>query len=203
MRRVMVTVACLTAVAAWSGAVYAGDCAGCAVIKKDGQGYCDHCGSGKIYGLKVASRKLYDALAGEEGKIDDLKKSPCSGCKTAAAKSGDCAHCKVFVANDRIYHSGTARALARGERVDAHGLECKRCAYAAGKSGSCKACDKHFAADRSYKTASFHEAALKAYETVKQAVRDASHCENCAVARVADGTCKDCKVAFKNGKPVS
>lgn len=203
MRRVMMTAMCLAALAAWTNAAYAGNCKSCELIKKAGQGFCDHCKSGKIYGLKVASRKLYDALAGEEGKIEELKKSHCPGCKSAAAKGGSCEHCGVFVVNHRVFHSETAAALARGVKVDAAGLKCKGCIDAAKNHGTCEHCKTQFVADRVFHSKSFAEAAVKAYETVKQAVKDASHCEGCALARIHDGKCKDCKVSFKHGKPVS
>ncbi len=204
MRRIAMIVICFVGVAAWTGTAFAGDCKGCAKIKEKGEGFCSHCGSGKIFGVKLASKKLYDALAGDEAGIKKLKESSCTGCNTAAEKDGACKHCGLFVANGRVYRTATAQALARGKPVkEEHLKSCYNCAKAAKEDGHCTACDVHFVAHRSYKSKTFHEAALKAYETIKAAVKDAAHCETCAVARVGDGTCKACKVSFKYGKPVS
>lgn len=195
---------CLVAVLAWTNTANAGDCKGCETIKAAGEGFCDHCGGGMIYGLKVKSKKLYDALAGDGAKLAKVKESKCAGCKSAAAEDGACAHCDVFVANGKVYKSKTAQILGRSKLVSSKMLErCGGCATAAKDNGSCTGCDAHFVGNHKYKSKSFQEAALTALKTVKAAIKDAAHCENCALARVADASCKGCDVTFKNGKPVS
>ncbi len=204
MRRTMMLAVCAAAMAAWTSAAQASDCKGCAPIKATGQGFCDHCGSGKIYGINLASRKLYDELAGDAKAIDELKESSCPGCKSAAtAKAGACKHCKVFVANGRVFRSPTAYVLARGDKVDLSAMKCEGCKTAAKAQSTCKHCKTSFVADHAYSTVGFQAAAKKALETVKAAVKDAAHCEDCAVARVSDGKCGKCKIAFEHGKPVS
>ena len=100
MRGVMMLF-CLASVATWTNSAFAGSCEGCSKIKTTGEGFCDHCGSGKIFGIKVTSRELYNALTGEEGMVEALKKSGCKGCKTAVEKSGACDHCRVCMASIR------------------------------------------------------------------------------------------------------
>ena len=165
----------------WATAAQAGACKGCEPIKKTGQGFCDHCGAGKIYGVKMSSRKLYDALAGDAKALDKAKKSPCPGCKAAANKNGACEHCKIFVADGRVFHSATAQALARGKKIDVEKMKCAGCKYAAKSSGTCEGCNVRFVADRKYSSEGFHAAAKKAFATVKAAAKDAAHCEDCAV----------------------
>lgn len=211
MRRKLMMLACLAAVGSFSFSAVAGDygkCKGCEKVKKAGEGFCDGCGKGVAYGLKLASRSLFDALAGTEGAIEDLKNSKCPGCKTAATTNGTCSGCKIFVANDRVYLSPAAHALARGTPITdkkvADGLEkCEGCASSAKSSSFCEGCGVGFVANRAYETKDFFLAAAKAFVTIKTAIKDTGHCEKCAVARVTDGKCTECKVSFKDGEPVS
>ena len=188
-----------------SAPALAGDygCKGCAKIKTAGEGFCDGCNSGKIFGLKLTSHKLFDSLAGSSESLEKMKNSKCSGCQEAAKTSGACDHCNVFVASGKVYKNRFAHALARGTRVDHSAkTECTGCAKAVKTSGFCSGCDVGVVADRTFKTRGFYDAAVKAYETVKAAIKDSTHCEACSTARISDGKCEDCKVAFKDGKPI-
>ena len=188
-----------------SAPALAGDygCKGCAKIKSTGEGFCSGCKSGKIFGLKLASQKLFDSLAGSSSSLDKVRGSKCQGCKKAAKTDGGCEHCGVYVAAGKVYTNRFAHALALGKQID-HSIkkECPGCAKAVKTSGFCSGCDVGVVADRTYKTRGFYDAAVKAYETVKAAIKDATHCEACSTARVSDCKCENCKVAFKDGKPI-
>jgi len=196
--------ACLATVSFVAADVQAGPgCKACAEIKAKGEGFCDDCGAGMIYGLELKSRLLYDALAGDAEVIDDLKKA-CPGCKKAAETDGTCEHCNIHIAHGKMYLSKCAHAVARGATVDMAKVaksECPGCQEAAKSGGFCTHCNVGFVANHQYKESSFYEAAKKALETITLAVKDAGHCEQCAVARVTDGTCSQCKVTYKDGMP--
>jgi hypothetical protein len=208
MKKALMALMCGVAVAAWTAPAIAGSCEGCEVIKEHGFGFCDHCNKGKIYGLELTSKNLYDALTGEEGVAEDLKKSECKGCRAAAENNGSCDHCGVHVAHSKVYMSKTAHTLAMGIPMSdpkvAKGIEkCSGCASAAKNHKFCSACNVGFVGESAYKSKESHDAALAAHEVLKAAIKDTGHCDRCAVARVTDGKCAHCNVHFKGGKPVS
>lgn len=201
------TIACIACVGVWmaSAPAVAGDydCKGCAKIKSAGEGFCAHCKSGKIFGLKVSSQKLFDSLAGSSAYMEKVKSSKCSGCKDAAKTNGACEHCNVYVASGKVYKNRFAHALARGTLVDHSATKkCPGCVKAAKSGGFCSGCDVGVVADRTFKTRGLYDSAVKAFETVKAAIKDAAHCEACSTARISDGKCEHCKVAFKDGKAI-
>jgi len=209
MRRGLIVVMSLAAVAVWTVPSLAGPgCKGCAKIKKVGHGFCDHCGGGKIFGLKVKSRAVYDVLAGSAEMGEKVKASPCPGCKKAFKTNGTCAHCGISVVDGRVYKSHAAYMLASGKLVTpekAHKMasHCKGCAEAAKNGhGFCAECNAGMVANRMFAPKAKYEEAVKAYELVKTALKDAGHCENCAIARLTDGKCPHCKVSFKGGKAI-
>ena len=89
VRKVLIAVSVAAFVAAAAPAM-AGGCNGCDKLARGSEGWC--CGKGKAFGVELASKKLYTALAGHEA---DSEKVRCPGCKTALKTSGKCAHCKV------------------------------------------------------------------------------------------------------------
>ncbi len=205
MRRGMLTVLSLAAVGVWVAPTFAGPgCPGCKAVEEKGEGFC--CGSGKIFDLKLTSKVVFDILAGDAAKVSKAKYSPCPACKEAATQGGSCEHCKLFVTDGKAYQSKAAFVLASGkpiakETADTMSDHCPECAKAFAKNGFCTGCDAGFVAHRMFKTQKTYDEAKQAMETVQTALKDAGHCEACAVARLTDGKCEHCSVSFKNGKP--
>ena len=81
-------------------------------------------------------------------------------------------------------------------------MGCGGCAKHSSGAGFCSHCDVGFVAHRAFRSKERYDKALDAYETIKAAVKDAKHCEECATARLTDGKCEHCRVIFKYGKPV-
>ena len=208
MRRGLMLLTCMVAIGSLTAATVAGGsdctgCKGCNKVKKAGEGFC--CGKGTIFGLKVSNQAVYDLLAGTEGMAEKMKNSRCPSCREAFANNGSCEHCKVYVANGRVYKSWAAHVLASGKRTgpgESDGMGCGGCAQHSAGEGFCSHCDVGFVAHRAFRSKERYDKALDAYETVKDAVKDAKHCEKCATARLTDGKCEHCQVSFKYGKPV-
>lgn len=174
----------------------AGGCAGCSKVAKVGEGFC--CGKGKIYGVKLSSKKLYAALAGH--KIDD-EAIKCAGCKAAAKSNGRCEHCGVGAADGKLFHSKPSHALAKGTVVSAaKAAHCDACLLAFKINGYCSGCDSGFVAGRMFKGKEEYKAALAAHKTLVDASAASKKCEACAVAMVTDGKCEQCNVSFKDGR---
>jgi hypothetical protein len=174
----------------------AGDCKGCALVAKTGEGFC--CGKGMAFGVPVSSEKLYQTLVGYKVDAAHMK---CPGCKKAAKTNGECTHCKVGMADGKAYHSTYAHTLAKGMPMPASkAAHCGGCKTAYEKNSRCSACDVGFVAGRAFKQKSQHESAKAALEVITTAAKASSHCEACAVAMVTDGKCSHCNVAFKGGK---
>lgn len=194
--RTMLVLVSVVAVAGVSTPAMAGDCEGCDLVAKNGEGF--HCGKGLMYGVDLTSKKLYDALAGHEVQIDTVK---CPGCKAAAKTNGICSHCNVGLAGGKLYHSMLSHKLAKGSPTSTEKVgQCFSCKTAYKKHGRCTACDVGFVSKRMYKEKGEYEAALAARTTLVAAVKLSEKCETCAVAMVSDGKCEKCNIRFKDGK---
>jgi hypothetical protein len=176
-------------------------CDGCEKIKAEGQGFCDHCSKGMIYGVDVKSEEVYKVLAGAPIYKSAISTMKCDGCKTAALKNGVCEHCHVGVADGRIYHSIPAHTLATGKLVSQEKMTCPSCKEHAADGGFCSSCSVGFVGGRAYKSEVKFKEAQHAHEIVAKAA--GAKCEHCAVALVTDGECEHCRVAFKDGKKVT
>ena len=122
MRRVAFVSLAVVALLVSSSTVYADCTCESAKIKN---GWCQDCKVGYIAGVKIASKKLYDALQGKA--LADTSKMKCEGCKRAVAKDGKCQHCKLGFVNKTAYKSMPAYCLARGEVKDPATIKCPRC----------------------------------------------------------------------------
>ena len=198
MLRVTTAVILVTAMLAFAAPAMAGDCKGCKTIMEKGEGFCAHCGKGKIFDVELSSQKLYDATAGKEVQVDKMK---CGGCIKAAASNGSC--CGKSFANGKAYHSPVGHRLAMGKPyTEAKAGHCPGCREAFASHGFCTGCEVGFVAHRLFKGKESHDAALAAHQTLVKAAEVSKKCEACAVAMVTDGKCDHCNVSFKDGKPV-
>ena len=198
MMRAMLTLASVMAVVGAGAPAIAGECKGCDRIAETGEGFC--CGKGKIFGVELTSRKLFDSLGGKKFEADKIK---CPGCKLAAEKSGTCDDCKVAAAHGKFYHSMVAHALAKGKPYTAEkAAHCSECKSAYEDNGFCTGCSVGFVAGRMFKGRESYDTASEAHKTIVTAINASKKCEACAVAMVNDGTCETCKIEFKDGKKV-
>ena len=197
MRKACVLVACVVALAFVVAPALAGEDCSCTEIKKAGYGFCKGCEKGTIFGVKLTSAKLYDALAGTEVDVSKIK---CESCKAAAEKNGVCTKCNVGMADKHLYHSLAAHTLALGESVDKESIKCEGCRKASDNDGFCDESDTGTVAGRWFKPRKVYDEAKTAHELIAKAA--GVKCEGCAVAMVKDGTCASCKVAYKAGKKV-
>lgn len=181
--------------------VLADDCKECAVIAKSGEGFCTHCGHGKIFGLDVASKEVFAALAGTPV---DPAKTQCDGCKAAIEANGVCKKCNVGIANGKAYKSMFAYKLAKGLPAQPSMVEgkdaCPGCKAAFKDKGFCSSCNTGFVGGRMYLDKNEYEGAKTALATINSAMDAGKKCEGCAVAMLTDGTCPKCKSSFKDGK---
>jgi len=162
-------------------------------------GWCGKCNVGHVAGVKIRSRKLYDAVAGKP--ITDASRIKCATCAAACKNGGYCAHCKVGFAGKKMYESRVGCRLARGQAKDPAKMKCPRCKAAAADHGWCKMCGQGLVHNVAYRNRSAYQQAVQARATLQQAAMLAEKCEGCAVAMVTDGTCSKCNVSFKDGKP--
>ncbi|MEE8170493.1 MAG: hypothetical protein V3T70_08095 [Phycisphaerae bacterium] len=200
MKRVMVVLAFGAVVAFALPAVAGGDKCTCSTVKEAGNGWCDQCDQGAVYGVRLASAKLYQALTGKE--IKDADKIKCGGCKKAAKSDGSCEYdyCNAAFHDGKMYMSAVAHTLASGHRMKTSEIKCGGCKKAADakKPGYCSGCDAGFVSGMAFKGKKHFESASAAMTTLKTAAK--AKCTACAVAMVTDGTCKDCKISFKDGE---
>lgn len=193
-------------IASWSSAAMACDgqdktASGAKVsLVKDTTGFED--GSGILYGVKLVSEKLYNALVGFEINKDKMR---CPSCKTAFEHNGQCEHCRIGIADGKAYRSPVSYRLAKGkviteELMSSCPKQCGECKKAYTENGRCEECKVGFVAGRMYTTDEDYKAAQAAHAVLVRAAKAATMCESCATAMVTDGTCDHCKVKFKDGQ---
>ena len=198
MIRKLIGVGCVLVLMAMAAPTWAGDCKGCQTIAEGKDGFCH--GKGRIFGVELASQKLYDTLA---GAAIDKTKLDCPGCKAAAKNDGWCDKCKLALAGDRAFRSPYAHRIARGQAVNVEvASKCAGCKAARDTNGFCTACNVGYVADRVFSDKESYEQARDDRTTLQLASRTATKCESCAVGLVTDGECERCKVRYKEGKPL-
>jgi hypothetical protein len=164
-------------------------------------GWCQDCKVGYVDGVKISSKKLYEALEGKS--FTTASEMKCKGCKEAFAKDGVCEHCHIGFANKSAYRAMPAYCLARGEAKDPAEMKCPQCKAYVADHGWCDHCNVGMVGNRAFKDKEAYAEAVKAREVLLAAVKAATKCETCAVAMVTDGTCASCKISFEDGKPVT
>ena len=199
MFRTTLTLACAVVVAGLAWPAAAADCSGCKSIADKGEGYCNSCNLGKMFDVKLTSKKLYEALVGKSVEPDKLR---CPSCKLASKTDGRCSPCRVGMAQGKAYDSPVAHKLAKGlPYTKDQAAHCGRCRDALASNGYCTGCQAGFVAHRVFKDKDSYDAALAAHKTLAKAAKLGRKCETCAVAMVTDGTCKQCQISFKEGEP--
>lgn len=181
-------------------AVMAGEC-NCKAVTEAKSGFCDSCNKGQIFGEKLTSRKLYEAL---HGHSVESAKMTCEGCKRASEKNGKCASCKIGFAHGRMYHSPMGHSMAVGESYSAEKSNgCSGCKKAFAKHGFCSGCNVGFVRGLIYRSRSQHHAAARAHEIIHDAITLSKKCEDCALAMVTNSKCEKCNIRFQNGRSIS
>lgn len=191
-----VVIASLAVVALFATSTAYADCA-CKVAKVE-NGWCADCSAGYVAGVKIKSRKLYDALDGKT--IKDASAIKCKACKTGLTNNGECKHCQVAFAGGKAFHSKPACCVSRGKAVETSAIKCESCKANFGGKGWCEGCKAGLVGNRVYADKAAYKEALMGREIIQKAAKVAEKCEGCAVAMVTDGECKGCKVSFKQGK---
>lgn len=205
MRRDLMVWACVAVTTCGTMAV-AGDCAGCKKIQESGNGFCDLCGKGMVWGLETSNRMVYDTLASTGLSAEDMKSAGCAGCVKAIETSGKCDHCGIFFAGGEVYLCRYAHDVAMGKAVGDKAVAekikaCPECVKKAKDGGYCSKCKAGFVAGRAYESENVFRAAEKALAVIKDSLKDAAKCEYCAQARLLDQKCDKCKISYKDGQP--
>lgn len=196
MRRFTVLLACAAVVAFVAAPLQAGG--PCCDKAKAVNGWCSHCDVGFMFGVQLSDEGLHKTLQGKEVEAEAISK--CSGCKTADASNGRCEHCNVWFAKHHAYKSPIAQSLAVGETVGVTEIACPTCRSAA-KSGTwCSGCEKGSVAGLWFKNKETYDKAKEAYATLQKAAE--TKCPGCAKAMLTDAECEQCKIKYKDGKPV-
>ncbi len=172
----------------------------CEVIIETGEGFCDVCNKGQIFGEKLTSRKLYETL---HGHSVDTAKMTCDGCKRAVEKGSTCAVCKVGFASGHMYHSPMAHSMALGTPYSAEkASNCRGCKIAFAENSVCSKCEVGFLDGRIYHTRNRHNQAETAHKVIHVAILMSDKCEDCAIAMVTNSKCEKCNIRFQNGRSV-
>lgn len=174
----------------------------CKRNREAGNGWCSSCDVGWVHRVSVKSKKLFQALEGQE--VADVEKLECDGCRKAVKENGACESCKASFNEGRRYRSPVALTLSKGRMVCDSELGCDGCRSAQTSSGSkyCAPCHIGFVGGMLFEGEKMFKKARAAMMTLKKASSTARKCESCAVAMVTDHKCKRCRLEFKNGRKI-
>jgi hypothetical protein len=198
MRKLAVLPFAVAALVLVGGSAYA-DC-GCCDPLRTADGWCDSCEVGYVTGVRITSKKLFDAVAGEKVDAEAMK---CSACAKAVEQDGACDHCGVAFAAGKAYKSKVGQRLALGKAADRNKLICSMCRQNSRDHGWCDSCKVGLVGNRAFKDKKAYTHAAAARKVLLIAAMKAEKCSACAVAMVDDGTCDKCEVSFKDGRKVS
>jgi len=175
------------------------ECA-CAAAKLS-NGWCKKCRVGYVASIRIDSKLLYEELDAHGHNIDPASVK-CPTCRKAIEMDGFCESSRMGFVGKQAYLSRLAYHLAKGRTMDSSKITCTVCRKNAEKYGWCDACKVGMVANVAMTERADFDLAVKAYELVALAVQTAKRCEMCAVAMIYDARCDDCKLSYKDGKPV-
>jgi len=156
MRRVMLACAalCICIAPAMAGPKEKGgkECAGCADMKKSGEGWCDHCKAGMVAHVDVKDAKVYKAMkdssfakAWEKGEAVKVSEVKCADCKkmVESHKDGWCKKCNAGLVAGHVFKSEADYKKADHAMTvlrSASKSKCEGCAVAMVSDGKCDQC---------------------------------------------------------------
>jgi hypothetical protein len=152
-----------------------------------------------VAGERIPSFPLYEYLDAH-GHTIDLESLRCASCRKAVEEEGYCERCRMGFVRKQAYLTPIAYHSARGKLEDPARIACAACRENARKSGWCEACGVGRTGWLVVSRRSDLEASHAALERLRAAIHRLEDCEPCAIASLADGKCRTCKLAWKGGK---
>ena len=165
-------------------------------------GWCELHGTGYVASVEIHSRLLYDALDAH-GHMLDLSTFECTLCRTAIESDGFCDQHRVGFLARQAYFSRLTYELARGEAREPISITCPTCRRNTASHGWCEKCGVGMVGHVQVRDRRAYEHAAKAVDILRAASNTVKRCEWCAIAMVTDTTCPQCRITWKDGKPVA
>ena len=166
---------------------------------RETNGWCPVHEFGYVGGVKVTSRRLYEAADAHGHKLD-LTTFTCPTCRAAIATSGFCEIHRVGFVHEQAYYSRLTYELARGEVRVASSIACPTCRKNAETYGWCAKSRVGMVGSVAIRNRADFERAVEALKIFIAANEAARRCEYCALAIITDSECPACKIRYKNGK---
>jgi hypothetical protein len=177
-----------------------GTCA-CAASRASG-GWCDVHDVGFIGGVEIHSRDLLEVLDAHGHDVDPTT-FRCPACQLALRVDGFCDTHRVGFVDGLAYFSRLSHHLASGQRMDPAAIECPVCKRNTATHGWCDRCGRGMVGNVALDDREAFDQVLHDLAIVVRADQAASRCRHCAAAMVTDTECPICRIAYRDGVPVS
>jgi len=164
-------------------------------------GWCDFCWIGYVAGLPIRGRLLYE-LVDSHGHDIDATRLPCEKCRTGRDSSAFCETCGVGLVSGKAYLSKLGFALARGIVTSAADVKCALCKKNLTDHGWCDACRRGAIGNTLIPDKNLYTQAAAEWSRLKNALPFLPRCEWCAIASFTDTRCPNCRLDFRDGRPV-
>jgi hypothetical protein len=164
-------------------------------------GWCRHCNTGYIAGAAIKARILYDGLDAHGHDLDPST-IHCTKCRTAMGTDGFCETCRIGWINKQAYFSRLTYEVCRGRTVDVAAIACPACRENSKKYGWCETCGLGMVGNVAISKQDAFRHAARGYDIMLLAIEASGRCDACALAIITDTTCPQCRVTYKDGRPV-
>ena len=169
----------------------------CAVVRAT-DGWCAKCGVGYYASQRIALQKIFEVLdiTGHEVFAD---RTACPTCRSIILHGGFCDACNMGFIHGRGFFTRLCYHMARGRPVPPAATQSACCPS---DGAWCMKCRTGRIGNRVFLDQSEFEAARKYYAVFTSALREASRCETCAIAMIANSRCHLCRLEYKDGARV-
>jgi hypothetical protein len=164
-------------------------------------GWCAKCSVGYYAGQRVASEKLFKLLD-RHGHHVSAETTRCAQCRAAMRSGAFCDDCHMGYVHGHGFFSRLCYHFAKGRLLTDVPPDAARKACCPANGDWCPTCHRGSVGNRLFDGERDFTDAGRYYEVFKSALQTLQRCENCAMAMIADSRCPDCRITYKDGKPV-
>jgi hypothetical protein len=126
----------------------------------------------------------------------------CPTCIKVVGTGGYCDACHAGFIGRKAYFSKLTYLLARGAPLDPLKLTCETCRKNAKSHGWCDKCRFGLVGNNRFDDHKLFDEAAAQFDRLLAAIELADRCETCPSAMMVDAKCPNCRIDYRDGKPV-
>lgn len=169
-------------------------------------GWCEKCRVGYVSGVAVPSALLFETLD-PHGHVISHDSIECPNCRAAIADDGWCETCRIGWKDGLAWMTRITWTSSKGRPIDAGTPLCESCRAVADadppRAGPwCAVCNGGVVARGFFADPELWSEAVVRFGILSKSIETLPRCEMCACAIVYDEECPDCRIRYRDGRPV-